>query len=52
MLCDAIELEQSLEGTLKVSEKSLKVLLDKVYFIVSLDSLLLPLIPQENLFLR
>ena len=37
-LCDAIHLKQPVEGTLKVLGKSLKTVLDKVYFTVKLCS--------------
>ena len=35
-LCDAIDLKQSVEGTVKVYGKSLTTVLDKVHFIVKL----------------
>ena len=47
-LCDAIDLKQSVEGTLKVSGKSLTTVLNEVHFIVNLHSFSLPLIPQAN----
>ena len=37
-LCDAIDLKQSVEGTMKVLGKSLKTILDEVHFIVNLCS--------------
>ena len=47
-LCDAIDLKQSVEGTLKVLGKSLKSVLDEAHFIVNLYSLPLPLVHQAN----
>ena len=47
-LCDAIDLKQSVEDTLKVHGKSLTIVLDEVHFIVNLYSFSLPLIPQAN----
>ena len=47
-LCDAIDLKQSVEGTLKVQGKSLTTILDEVHFIVNLYNFSLPLIPQTN----
>ena len=37
-LCDAIDLKLSVEGTLNVFEKSLKIVLDEVHFLVNLYS--------------
>ena len=47
-LCDAIDLKQSVEGTLKVSGKSLTTALDEVYLIVNQYSFLLSLVAQAN----
>ena len=47
-LCDTIDLNQSLEGTLKVQGKSLTTVLDEAHFIVNLYSVPLPLISQAN----
>ena len=47
-LCDAIDLEQSMEGTLKIYGKSLTTVLDEVHFIVNLNSFLLPLVSKKN----
>ena len=47
-MCDAIDLKQSIEGTLKVYWKSLTTVLDQVYFIVNLYSFPLLLFPQAN----
>ena len=47
-LCDAIDENQSVEGTLKVLGKYLKTVSDKVHFAVNLYSFSLPLVPQEN----
>ena len=47
-LCDAIDLKQWVEGTLKVQGKSLTTALDEVHFTVNLYSFLLPLVLQEN----
>ena len=38
LLCDAIDLKQLVESTLKVQEKSLTAVLDEVYSIVNLYS--------------
>ena len=48
ILCHVIDLKQSLEGTLKVWEKSLTTALHEVYFVVNLYSPPLPLVPQAN----
>ena len=47
-LYDAIDLKQSVKGTLKVLEKSLETVLDKVNFIVNLCIFCLPSLPQAN----
>ena len=47
-LCDAIDLKQSVEGTLKVLRKSLTTVLDEVHFIANLYSFPLPLVTQAN----
>ena len=47
-LCDAIDLKQSMVGTLEVYGKSLTTVLDEVHFIVNLYSLSLALVPQAN----
>ena len=47
-LCDAIDLEQSMEGTLKMYGKSLATVLDEVHFIVNLYSFPLPLVSKKN----
>ena len=47
-LCDAIDLKQSVEGTLKVQEKYFTTVLNEVYFIVNLYSFSLPRVPQAN----
>ena len=48
VLCDAVDLKQSVEGTLKVQKKSLTTFLDEVHFIVALYSFPLLLVPQPN----
>ena len=47
-LCDAIDLKQSVENTLKAQGKLLTTVLDEFHFIVKLYSFPLPLVPQEN----
>ena len=47
-LCDAIDLKQSVEGTLKVQGKSSAIFLDEVHFIVNLYSFSLSLVPLAN----
>ena len=47
-LCDPIDLRKSVEGTLKVLEKSLKTVWDEVHFIVNLYSFPLPSVPQAK----
>ena len=47
-LCDAKDLKQPVEGTLKVYGKSLATVLDEVHFIVNLYSFPLSLVPQLN----
>ena len=47
---DAIDLKQSVEGTLKLKGKSLTTVLHEVHFIVNLYSFPLPLVPQANSF--
>ena len=47
-LCDAIDLKQSVEGTLEVLGKSLKTVLDEVHLIVNLYSFSLPPFPKSN----
>ena len=47
-LCDAIDLKQSVEDTLKVHGKSLTTVLDEVHFIVNLYSFTLTLVSQVN----
>ena len=49
-MCDAIDLKQSVEGTLKVLVKSLATVLDEVHFTVNLYSSPLPLVSQANPF--
>ena len=46
---NAVDLKQSVEGTLSVKGKSLTTVLDEVHFIVNLYSFSLPLVPQLNL---
>ena len=48
-LWDAIDLKQSVEGALKVQEKSLTAALNEVHFVVNLYSFSLPLVPQEKI---
>ena len=48
ILCDAIDLKQSGEGTFKVQGKFLTTIWDKVHFTANLYSSSLPLILQEN----
>ena len=48
-VCDAIDLKQSKEVSLKLQGTSLADVLDEVFFIVNLYSFLLPLVLQENL---
>ena len=50
-LCDAMDLKQSVGGTLKVLGKSLTTVLDEVHFIFNLSSFPLPLVPQSKPFL-
>ena len=50
-LCDAMDLKQSVGGTLKVLGKSLTTVLDEVHFIFNLSSFPLPLFPQSKPFL-
>ena len=50
LLRDAIDLKQSLKGTIKVLGKSLTEFFDKVYFIVDLYGFPLPLVEQANPF--
>ena len=47
-LCDAIDLKQSVEGTLEVQGKSLTIVFDEVHFIVNLYTFPLPLVLQTN----
>ena len=47
-LCDAIHLQQSLEGTVKVLGRFFLTVLEEVYFVVNLYSFPLPLAPQAN----
>ena len=47
-LCDAIDLNLSVESTLKVWGKSLTTVLDDAHFIVNLYSFPLPLVSQTN----
>ena len=47
-LCDAIDLKQSAEATLKLYGKSLATVLDEVHFIVNLYSFFLPLVALAN----
>ena len=47
-LCDAIHLQQSLEGTVTVLGKFLITVMEEVYFVVNLYSFPLPLVPQAN----
>ena len=49
-LCDAIDLKQSVEGTLKVQGKFLTTVLDEIHFIINLYSFPLPLVPQAKPF--
>ena len=48
-LCDAIDLQQSVEDALKVKGKSLTTVLDEFHFIVNLYSFPLPLVPWQTL---
>ena len=48
-LCDAIDLKHFVKGSLKVSGKSLKRVLDEVHFLVNLYSFPLPPAPQAKL---
>ena len=50
LLCVAIDLKQSVEGTLKVWGKYLTTVFDEVHFVVNLYSFPLPLVPQANPF--
>ena len=50
-LCDAIDLKQSVGGSLKVLGKSLTTVLDEVHSIFNLSSFPLPLVPKSKLFL-
>ena len=50
-LCDAMDLKQSVGGTLKVLGKSLTTVLDEVHIIFNLSSFPLPLVPQSKPFL-
>ena len=48
LLCDAIDLKQSVEGTLEVLGKSLKIVLNEIHFTVNLYSFPLHPVLQAN----
>ena len=47
-LCDAIDLKQSVEGTLNMEGKSLTTFWDEGHFIANLYSFPLPLVSRAN----